>query len=34
MIANDRPVVIEKGRESDATAQSGGLSLMTGVDRG
>jgi uncharacterized RmlC-like cupin family protein len=31
MIANDRPFVIAKGRESGATAQSGGLSLMTGV---
>jgi uncharacterized RmlC-like cupin family protein len=33
MIANDRPFVIAKGRESGATAQSGGLSLMTGVGR-
>ena len=31
MGANDRPIVTRKGAESDATAQSGGLALMTGV---
>ena len=31
MGANDRPTVTRKGAESGATAQSGGLALMTGV---
>jgi uncharacterized RmlC-like cupin family protein len=31
MGANDRPTVTRKGAENGATAQSGGLALMTGV---
>jgi uncharacterized RmlC-like cupin family protein len=31
MGVHDRPIVTRKGAESDATAQSGGLALMTGV---
>jgi uncharacterized RmlC-like cupin family protein len=31
MTANDRPVVTRKGHEQGDTAQSGGLSLVTGV---